>query len=79
MPRAPSKRCSAALGTGHEVFTGAAAHHLGRLAATMHRWDEATAHFDDPHILVKVSRGLGDPMPGEEIASLETRLADRGW
>ncbi|HUQ62549.1 MAG TPA: pyridoxal 5'-phosphate synthase lyase subunit PdxS [Acidimicrobiales bacterium] len=40
---------------------------------------EATAHFDDPHILVKVSRALGEPMPGEEIAGLGTRLADRGW
>ena len=40
---------------------------------------EATTNFMDPHILLKVSRNLGDPMPGEEIAKLETRLADRGW
>src|SRR4051794_1237722 len=40
---------------------------------------EATAHYDDPHILVKVSRGLGEPMAGQEIAGLDTRLADRGW
>jgi pyridoxal 5'-phosphate synthase pdxS subunit len=40
---------------------------------------EATAHFRDPHILAKVSRGLGEAMPGAEIAGLETRLADRGW
>jgi pyridoxal 5'-phosphate synthase pdxS subunit len=40
---------------------------------------EATANFRDPDILVKVSRGLGDAMPGLEIGSLETRLADRGW
>jgi pyridoxal 5'-phosphate synthase pdxS subunit len=40
---------------------------------------EATAHYDDPHILVKVSRGLGEAMPGEEMAGLETRMADRGW
>lgn len=40
---------------------------------------EATTNFMDPHILLKVSRNLGDPMPGDEIASLETRLADRGW
>jgi pyridoxal 5'-phosphate synthase pdxS subunit len=40
---------------------------------------EATAHFRDPHILAKVSRGLGQAMPGAEIAGLETRLADRGW
>jgi pyridoxal 5'-phosphate synthase pdxS subunit len=40
---------------------------------------EATTHFEDPHILAKVSRGLGEPMRGLEIDSLETRLSDRGW
>jgi pyridoxal 5'-phosphate synthase pdxS subunit len=40
---------------------------------------EATTHFRDPEMLVKVSRGLGRSMPGLEIGSLETRLADRGW
>jgi len=40
---------------------------------------EATAGFAAPEILAKVSRGLGTPMKGAEIATLETRLADRGW
>jgi pyridoxal 5'-phosphate synthase pdxS subunit len=40
---------------------------------------EATTHFRDPHILAKVSRGLGDAMPGLEIGKLDTKLADRGW
>jgi pyridoxal 5'-phosphate synthase pdxS subunit len=40
---------------------------------------EATAHFEDPEILVKVSRGLGEAMHGAEIATLETKLAERGW
>jgi pyridoxal 5'-phosphate synthase pdxS subunit len=40
---------------------------------------EAAANFRDPDILVKVSRGLGGAMPGLEIGSLETKLADRGW
>jgi pyridoxal 5'-phosphate synthase pdxS subunit len=40
---------------------------------------EATAHFDDREILLKVSRGLGEPMPGLEIGRLDQRLADRGW
>jgi pyridoxal 5'-phosphate synthase pdxS subunit len=40
---------------------------------------EATTHFADADMLVKVSRGLGKSMPGLEIGSLETRLADRGW
>jgi len=40
---------------------------------------EATTHFRDADIIAKVSRGLGDPMKGLEIASLETKLAERGW
>ncbi|MEE1565082.1 MAG: pyridoxal 5'-phosphate synthase lyase subunit PdxS [Acidimicrobiales bacterium] len=40
---------------------------------------EATTNFADPILLAKVSRGLGDAMPGLEIDALETRLADRGW
>ena len=40
---------------------------------------EATTNFADPAMLAKVSRGLGDAMPGLEMGSLETRLADRGW
>ena len=40
---------------------------------------EATTNFADPAMLAKVSGGLGDAMPGLELGSLETRLADRGW
>ncbi|HEX6399613.1 MAG TPA: pyridoxal 5'-phosphate synthase lyase subunit PdxS [Actinomycetota bacterium] len=40
---------------------------------------EATTHFQDPEILAKVSHGLGEPMQGLEIGTLETRLQDRGW
>ena len=40
---------------------------------------EATANYLDPDILVKVSRGLGDAMPGLEIGTLETKLSERGW
>jgi pyridoxal 5'-phosphate synthase pdxS subunit len=40
---------------------------------------EATAHYDDPGILAKVSRGLGTAMRGDEIDNLEVRLAERGW
>ncbi|HET6833996.1 MAG TPA: pyridoxal 5'-phosphate synthase lyase subunit PdxS [Acidimicrobiales bacterium] len=40
---------------------------------------EATAHYDDPGILAKVSRGLGEAMRGQEIAHLDTKLAERGW
>jgi pyridoxal 5'-phosphate synthase pdxS subunit len=40
---------------------------------------EATAHYEDPGILAKVSRGLGEAMRGDEIAGLEVKLAERGW
>jgi pyridoxal 5'-phosphate synthase pdxS subunit len=40
---------------------------------------EATTHYADASIVAKVSRGLGDAMPGEEIADLEVKLAERGW
>ncbi len=40
---------------------------------------EAATNYRDAHILAKVSRGLGEPMPGLEIDGLDTRLADRGW
>ena len=40
---------------------------------------EATTHFDDAVLIAKVSRGLGEPMVGQEIDKLETRLAERGW
>ena len=40
---------------------------------------EATTHYADPAILAKVSRGLGEPMRGAEIADLDVKLAERGW
>jgi pyridoxal 5'-phosphate synthase pdxS subunit len=40
---------------------------------------EATAHFSDAHLVAKVSRGLGEAMPGHDSATVETRLAERGW
>jgi pyridoxal 5'-phosphate synthase pdxS subunit len=40
---------------------------------------EATTHAHDPAIVAKVSRGLGEAMRGEEIATLDVKLAERGW
>jgi pyridoxal 5'-phosphate synthase pdxS subunit len=42
---------------------------------------EATTHYNDPEILAKISRGLGEPMVGIGVSELpETeRLAARGW
>jgi pyridoxal 5'-phosphate synthase pdxS subunit len=42
---------------------------------------EATTYYQDPEILAKVSRGLGEPMRGLDIAELgeEGLLQTRGW
>jgi pyridoxal 5'-phosphate synthase pdxS subunit len=42
---------------------------------------EATTYYQDPEILAKVSRGLGEPMRGLEISELgqEGLLQTRGW
>jgi pyridoxal 5'-phosphate synthase pdxS subunit len=42
---------------------------------------QATTHFRDPGIIAEVSKGLGEAMPGLEVASMPAgeRLAVRGW
>ncbi len=40
---------------------------------------EATTHFNDAHILAKVSRSLGAPMTGIGMDEINQRYADRGW
>src|SRR3954447_24780928 len=40
---------------------------------------EATTHYEDADIVAKVSRGLGEAMRGEEIGTLDVKLAERGW
>ena len=40
---------------------------------------EAVHNYDDPAVLAKVSRGLGDAMKGLEIDSHDTHLQERGW
>lgn len=61
------------------VFVGSGIFKSESPALTAKAIVEATAHFDVPEVLVKVSRGLGEAMRGAEIASLEVRLAERGW
>jgi pyridoxal 5'-phosphate synthase pdxS subunit len=39
---------------------------------------DAVAHFKDAKKIAQVSRGLGDPMKGLEMKSLEVKLAERG-
>lgn len=42
---------------------------------------EATTHYEDYDLIVEVSKNLGTPMKGIEIAKLtaEERMQDRGW
>ncbi|MGH8945896.1 MAG: pyridoxal 5'-phosphate synthase lyase subunit PdxS [Acidimicrobiia bacterium] len=42
---------------------------------------EATTFWNEPEVVAKVSRGLGEAMPGLEIGTLDEseRLAPRGW
>ncbi len=42
---------------------------------------KAVTHYNDPGILAEVSKGLGEPMRGQQVADLteEQRLAGRGW
>jgi pyridoxal 5'-phosphate synthase pdxS subunit len=60
---------------GSGIFKSGAPEH--RAAAIV----KATTFYDDPDVLAKVSRGLGEPMVGinvEQIAQPH-RLAERGW
>jgi len=42
---------------------------------------EATTHYNDPEVIARVSRGLGDAMVGIEIGTIPAAelLAERGW
>jgi pyridoxal 5'-phosphate synthase pdxS subunit len=40
---------------------------------------EATTHYADADIVAKVSTGLGEAMRGEQVSTLDVKLADRGW
>ncbi len=61
------------------VFVGSGIFKSDNPAARAKAMVEATTHFADPDILAKVSRGLGEAMPGLEIESLDTKLSERGW
>jgi pyridoxal 5'-phosphate synthase pdxS subunit len=61
------------------VFVGSGIFKSEDPAAMARAVVEATTHFQDPDVLAKLSHGLGEPMHGQEIDTLETRLAERGW
>jgi pyridoxal 5'-phosphate synthase pdxS subunit len=61
------------------VFVGSGIFKSGDPAKRARAIVEATTHFTDADIVAKVSRGLGEAMPGQEIGQLEVKLAERGW
>jgi pyridoxal 5'-phosphate synthase pdxS subunit len=63
------------------VFVGSGIFKSGDPARRARAIVEATTMFDDPDVLAKVSRGLGEPMVGIEIRMIpeDQRYADRGW
>ena len=63
------------------VFVGSGIFKSGDPAVRARAIVEATTYFNDPDIVAKVSRGLGEAMVGINIGDLpeNERLAHRGW
>ena len=63
------------------VFVGSGIFKSGDPAKRADAIVQATRHFDDPEIVAKVSRGLGEAMVGINVADLPVhhRLEERGW
>jgi pyridoxal 5'-phosphate synthase pdxS subunit len=60
------------------IFVGSGIFKSEKPSVTAAAIVEAVIHYEDPEKLVEISRGLGSPMIGLEIASLETKMAARG-
>jgi len=63
------------------VFVGSGIFKSSNPAAMAKAVVEAVTHYQDPAIITKVSKGLGEAMPGIEIGSIPPQelLASRGW
>ncbi|TAK69521.1 MAG: pyridoxal 5'-phosphate synthase lyase subunit PdxS [Actinomycetota bacterium] len=63
------------------VFVGSGIFKSGDPARRAAAVVAATAHFDNPDVIAKVSRGLGEAMVGINVEQLpvDHRLASRGW
>ncbi|MFP4636031.1 MAG: pyridoxal 5'-phosphate synthase lyase subunit PdxS [Nitriliruptoraceae bacterium] len=63
------------------VFVGSGIFKSGEPERRAQAIVEATTNFQDPGVIAKVSRGLGEAMVGIEIDTLsdEQKYADRGW
>jgi len=61
------------------VFVGSGIFKSGDPARRARAIVEATTFFNDPDVVAKVSRGLGEPMVGISSLPEGERLAGRGW
>ena len=63
------------------VFVGSGVFKSGDPAARAAAIVKATTFYDDPDVLAKVSRGLGEAMVGINVDDIPAphRLAQRGW
>jgi pyridoxal 5'-phosphate synthase pdxS subunit len=63
------------------VFVGSGIFKSGNPAARAEAIVKATTFYDDPDVIAKVSRGLGEAMVGINVDDIPEphRLADRGW
>ena len=63
------------------VFVGSGIFKSGDPAKRAEAIVKAVTHYDDPYILAKVSRNLGEPMVGRQVSAIPEAelIADRGW
>ncbi len=63
------------------VFVGSGIFKSGDPAKRASAIVQATTHFDNPDVIAKVSRGLGEAMVGINVDDIPVphRLAERGW
>ena len=63
------------------VFVGSGIFKSSNPASRAKAIVEATTHYNDPEIIARVSRGLGDPMHGLDVRQIPEKelLAPRGW
>jgi pyridoxal 5'-phosphate synthase pdxS subunit len=63
------------------VFVGSGIFKSGDPAKRAQAIVRATTHYDNPDVLAKVSRGLGEAMVGINVEDVpaDHRLAQRGW
>ena len=61
------------------VFVGSGIFKSGDPAKRAKAIVEAVTHYNDPEILVKVSRDLGEPMVGISVGPDQVVLGKRGW